>query len=169
MSPPRPTGRGVRPGRWTGFTAAVVAVAFAAVSFYWALGGRGLLDTLGGQIERRASAGDDVLLVANAVAAVLKVIGGVLALALVQEWGARLPRRPLLAVAWAGSALLVAYGALQVVTIALVALDLVQPAEPLDPRAVHWRLFLWEPWFLVWGLLLGAAAWHFRNRTEDRP
>src|SRR4029079_11165948 len=94
VSRSQPTGDDVRPGRWTGFAAAAVAFAFAAVSPYWGLGGRALLDMLGGEIERRALAGVDVLLAANAVGAVLKVLGGVLALALVQPWGERRPRRP---------------------------------------------------------------------------
>ena len=166
MSRSQPTGDGVRPGRWTGFAAAGVAFAFAAVSTYWGLGGRALLDTLGGEIERRARAGDDVLLTANAAGAVLKVLGGVLALALVQPWGERLPRRPLLALASAGAALLTVYGVLQTVAISLVGLDRLEPAEPLDDKALRWRMFLWEPWFLVWGLLLGAAAWHFQARTR---
>ena len=168
MSRTPPTGDVVRPGRWTGFAAAAVAFAFAAVSLYWALGGRALLDTLGGEIERRARAGDDVLLAANAVGVVLKLLGGVLALALVQPWGERLPRRPLLVVAWAGAAVLTVYGVLQTVSIVLVALDRLELDEPLDTRALRWRMFLWEPWFLVWGVLLGAAAWHFRARTRAR-
>ena len=168
MSRAQPTGDDVRPGRWTGFAAAAVAFAFAAVSAYWGLGGRALLDTLGGEIERRALAGDDVLLAANAVGAVLKVLGGVLALALVQPWGERLPRRLLLALAWAGAAVLTVYGVLQTVAIVLVGLDRIELAEPLDDRALRWRMFLWEPWFLVWGLLLGAAAWHFGARSRTR-
>ncbi len=143
-----------------------MAFAFAAVSTYWGLGGRALLDMLGGEIERRALAGDDVLLAANAVGAVLKVLGGVLALALVQPRGERLPRRALQALAWAGAAVLTVYGLVQTVAIVLVALDVVEPAEPLETKAVLWRMFLWEPWFLVWGLLLGAAAWHFRARVR---
>lgn len=166
MSRRQTTGDDVRPGRWTGFAAAGVAFAFAAVSTYWGLGGRALLDTLGGEIERRARAGDDALLVANAVGAVLKVLGGILALALVQPWGERLPRRPLQALAWAGAAVLTVYGVTQTVTIVLVALDRLELAEPLDTKALRWRMLLWEPWFLVWGLLLGAAAWHFRARTR---
>lgn len=28
----------------------------------------------------------------------------------------------------------------------------------VDWYALRWHLLLWDPWFLVWGLLLGAAA-----------
>ncbi|MBO3094940.1 DUF3995 domain-containing protein [Cellulomonas dongxiuzhuiae] len=146
------------PPAWVAWGAVVVAFAFAAVSLVWATGSTAGLDTLGGSVERLGWERDPSLLAANAVALVLKVLGGVLALALVQPWGERLPRRPLLALAWSAAALLVLYGALQVTTLALVAADVVVPDEVLSDRALRWRLLLWEPWFLVWGLLLAGAT-----------
>ncbi|WP_166435869.1 DUF3995 domain-containing protein [Cellulomonas shaoxiangyii] len=156
------------PPAWVAWGAVVVAFAFAGVSLVWALGSTVGLDTLGGTIERRGRAGDPVLLAANAVALVLKVLGGVLALALVQPWGRRFPRRLLLALGWLGATVLVLYGALQVASVALVAAGAVVPAEPLSDRALRWRLLLWEPWFLVWGLLLGGATLR-RQRLPDAP
>ena len=154
--------------RWTAYAAAVCAFAFAAVSLYWALGGRAGVDTLAGVIAERARAGDPLLLVLNGVAAVLKALGGVLALALVRPFGARLPRRLLVGLAAAGAVVLVLYGALQTGALALVALDVVRPDVPPDPRVLRWRLLLWEPWFLGWGLLLGAAAWSARRSRSDQ-
>ena len=100
-------GRRWTPPLWVAWGAVVVAFAFAAVSLAWALGSTVGLDTLGGSIERMARAGDPALFAANAVALVLKLLGGVLALALVQPWGRRLPRRPLLALGWLGAGVLV--------------------------------------------------------------
>jgi LPXTG-motif cell wall-anchored protein len=37
-----------------------------------------------------------------------------------------------------------------------------------DWKAFHWHLFLWDPWFLIWGLLLGAATWGFTRRRTER-
>lgn len=155
----------VRPGAWTGRAAALTAFLFAAVSLYWATGGTAGLDTLGGTIEERARAGDPVIMRANWAAVVLKILGGVLALALVQPWGRRLPRRVMLAAAWTGAAVLILYGTVQTAGVALVALDVIQVTEPIEPTALRWRLFLWEPWFLLWGLLLAAAAWHATQAT----
>ncbi|MFC8191472.1 DUF3995 domain-containing protein [Cellulomonas sp. NPDC057328] len=146
------------PPAWVAWGAVAVALAFAAVSLVWALGGTVGLDTLGGEIERLGRARDPALLAANAVALVLKVLGGVLALALVQPWGRRLPRRPLLTLGGAGAAVLVLYGALQVTSVALVAAGVVVPDEPVGDRVLAWRLLLWEPVFLVWGLLLAGAT-----------
>lgn len=156
------------PPAWVAWGAVVVAFAFAAVSLLWATGSTLGLDTLGGTVERLGRARDPALLSANAVALVLKVLGGVLALALVQPWGRRLPRRPLLSLGWAGAAVLVVYGVLQVTSVALVAAHVVVPDEVLSARALRWRLLLWEPWFLVWGVLLaGATLRHQRLRPTS--
>ncbi len=146
-------------GPWAAYAAAAVAFTFALVSFYWAAGGMGAMGTLGGRIEELARARDTGLVVATWVATVLKVAGGVLALALVRPWGRRVPRRVLRVAAWAGAALLTVYGALQTGTVILMNMGVIDDTQGLSPGALRWRMFLWEPWFLVWGLLLGLAAW----------
>lgn len=82
---------------------------------------------------------------------VLKLAGAVLGFALVQPSGRRVPRWLLLSAALAASTILVLYGAVQITGLVL--------APPENRTVFLWRLFLWEPWFLVWGLLLGAATW----------
>jgi len=92
------------------------------------------------------------------ITAGLKLGAGLLALALVQPWGRRLPQRPLRLIAWCGAALLVVYGLLQVTSVALIALGVVTPADPPPNAVLAWRLLLWEPWFALCGLLLGLAV-----------
>jgi hypothetical protein len=76
----------------TAYAAAVAAFAYALVSAYWALGGRGLISTVGGYVtqfaDQRGAA--PVLLALGAAAA--KAAGGLLALALVRPWGRVIPR-----------------------------------------------------------------------------
>jgi len=149
--------------RWPGYAAASVAFAFAAVSVYWGLGGTAGVSSLGGSIEQRALAHDPLIVALAWITGGLKVVGGLLALALVQPWGRRLPRRLLLLTAWSGAVLLSVYGALQLTGVALIRFG-------VDPTVLLWRLLLWEPWFLVWGLLLGMAAWCARQcRTNGLP
>jgi CHASE2 domain-containing sensor protein len=40
------------------------------------------------------------------------------------------------------------------------------PSAPVDEHALRWHVFVWDLWFLVWGMALGLAAW--RYRTSDR-
>jgi uncharacterized membrane protein len=90
------------------------------------------------------------------VTVLLKLAGGVLALALVRPWGRRLPRRPLRWVALAGGGLLAVYGGANVVLGGLALLGAFGP--PADPVALRWHVAVWDLWFLLWGLLLVTAA-----------
>ena len=51
-----------------------------------------------------------------------------------------------------------------------IAVDVDQLAPALyhaDRRALTWHAYLWDPWFLLWGLLVLAAL--CRDRREPRP
>jgi Protein of unknown function (DUF3995) len=98
----------------------------------------------------------------------VKVAGGLLALALVRPWGRVVPRVWLLIVSAAASALLVLYGALNVLAGVLVLADVIHPSDSVDRTALRWHAGVWDLWFLVWGILLAIAAvscW----RTQPRP
>jgi hypothetical protein len=117
------------------------------------------LDTVGGTIEELGRAHDPRGVALGAVAGILKVAGGLLALALVRPWGRAVPRRLLLGAAWTASVVLTGYGGLLVAVGALVLTGVVSPAGPVDRTALRWHVLVWDLWFLVWGLLLGVAAW----------
>jgi len=59
---------------------------------------------------------------------------------------------------------LVLYGGLYVVGGALVLAGAVDVSGPLDRTALWWHVLVWDLWFLVWGLLLGLAAWRYGRR-----
>lgn len=161
-----PTHRRALAWSWPGYAAAAVAFSFAAVTFYWSAGGMAGVSTLGGRFEEWAVARDPMIVTLLWFTGVLKVAGAMLALALVQPWGRRLPRRWLLLAAWSGAVLLTVYGVLQVTSVALVAFGVVTPSPPPDATVLWWRLLLWEPWFLLWGVLLGLTAWSARKRSD---
>ena len=117
---------------WPAYAAAVCAFAFAGVSFYWGAGGELGVRTLGGRVEELALARDPAILAAVWVTGVLKVVGGLLALALVQAWGHHLPARLLLLAASGAAVLLAVYGVVQVAAVGLVlsgALTIATPEE----------------------------------------
>ena len=99
---------------WSAYAACALALLSAVPSFYWALGGTAGLDTVGGAIEDLARARDPAGVALGIGAGVLKVAGGLLALALVRPWGPAVPRRLLLGAAWAASMVLTVYGGLLV-------------------------------------------------------
>src|SRR5262245_41909076 len=87
---------------WAGYAAAIWAFVFAATSFYWALGGRVGVETIGDAITKPALAGDPTILAIVWITGALKVVAGAVALALVQPWGRRLARWGA-AARWVGS------------------------------------------------------------------
>jgi len=138
------------------------------MSLYWAVGGHGLVSTVGGYVEQFARRGGAVPVVVALAATAAKAAGGLLALALVRPWGRVVPRRWLLAGAAAASALLVLYGAVNVAAGALVLLGVIHPAGGVDRTALRWHVGVWDLWFLVWGVLLALAAAGYWRRTVNR-
>jgi len=157
----------VSPNRlaWAAYAAFALAVCYALVSLYWAAGGTLGIDTLGGSVERLARSRTAAAAAAVSVVIVVKLAGGLLALALVRPWGRTLPRRLLLITGVLASALLLVYGAITVSAETLVETGVLRPTSPVDWNALRWHLELWDMWFLVWGLFLGLAVWGYRLAT----
>jgi len=108
----------------------------------WALGGTVGTQTVSPAIVQLARAHDPLVEAALWLSAVLKVLSGIVVLALVQPWGRRIPRWLLL--------LLAMTGVIRVST----------PATLL-----HWYTFLWGPWWLLGGSLFLATAWSAVRRA----
>ena len=156
-------------GTVTAYAAASVAFAYALMSLYWALGGHALISTIGGYVEQFARRGGALPVLIALAATLAKVLGGLLALALVRPWGrVVVPRRWLLIGSAAASVLLVAYGGLNVLLGALVLSGVIHPAGGVDPTALRWHVGVWDLWFLMWGILLALAIVGYWRRTATR-
>jgi Protein of unknown function (DUF3995) len=158
----QPGSRG-RVESWPASAAAGLAFLSAATSLYWTVGGTFLLDTVGGAIEDVARERSAKALALGAVTTVMKVGAGLLALALVRRWRSRLGRRLLLIASWGASGVLMLWGAANVVVGALVLAGVVAPSGTVDERALRFHVFLWDPWFVIWGAALAVAAARFQS------
>ena len=87
---------------------------------------------------------------------------------MVEPFGTHVGRRLLLVSASVGSAVLVVYGGVLVLVGGLVLADLITPSAPADEHALRWHVFVWDLWFLVWGIALGLAAWRYRINDRSR-
>lgn len=157
-------------GRWAGYATAVCAFLFALTSFYWGFGGTFALDTVGREAVERVEAGDVGIYLAVWLAGFVKLAGGLLALALVQPWGRRYLRHWMLMLAgWGGSAVLILYGGAQIGIQLMVRAGVLVPPGEMDWRGFYGHLYLWDPWFVVWGILMGITALHYgRNARRMR-
>ncbi len=147
--------------------AALLGLASAGVSAYWAVGGTGLLDTIGGSIERwgreRATAVGVVLWFIVA----LKIIVALAAPILIGIGSDRLPAwttaRVPRALGWIAAATLTVYGGIYTIAGLLVQTGAVEATADTDPKALAWHAYLWDPWFAVWGLAFVVALWLSRR------
>ena len=148
-----------RQATWAGYAACAWALLFAAVHLYWGLGGTAGLPPGLSVVDTPA------LFVIDLLAIPLCLAAAALALALVRPWGGQLPRWPLLSAAWGAAALFVAHALPAVVDAVVLAAGL-RTAE-LAPRE-RFSLFLYEPYWLLGGILFGVAAWHsMRGSPRD--
>ena len=92
--------------RGVAYTACGWAFVFAALSCYWALGGTADAETVSAAIVQLARAHDPWMDAALWLSALIKVISGVVILALIQPWGSMVPRWLLLILAWGAGSLL---------------------------------------------------------------
>lgn len=149
----------------------LLGVLYAAVSAYWGLGGTGLLDTIGGALERAGRAGNAGLIAVVWVTVVLKLLAAGVGLLAVLEPSSSGARRRRLArrAAWAAALILVLYGGVLTIIGLLVQLGVVPVSANADQKALRWHAYLWDPWFLVWGLLLCTGLARSRRRGPSRP
>jgi hypothetical protein len=123
------------------YGAAAWSILFAAMSAFWALGGTLGLDTLGNEIERDARAREPDVIALVWVTALLKLVGAALAIA-----------------TWIVGLGVLAYALASFAQHGLMKADVVDTPVALGSSAVGWHLALWDPFWLLGGLLFIAAA-----------
>ncbi|MFG3689809.1 DUF3995 domain-containing protein [Micromonospora sp. NPDC047740] len=149
---------GGRAGPWAAYGACVWSVLFAALSFYWAAGGRVGTGTIGPAVEGPALAREPGFVALLWATAVLKLVAAALALALVDGRPRWLPRWMLLLAGWGAAALLSLYGVANLAQHLLIVAGLVEVPAGLGRAALPWHLLLWDPVWLSGGLLFTLAA-----------
>ncbi|MFK8906306.1 DUF3995 domain-containing protein [Streptomyces sp. YS-3] len=159
------------PARWPGFASAVWGFAFAVPSFYWAMGGlAGAESTIAPSLVDLARERNPGFLAVLWVTGVLKVVGGMLGLALVRRraWGRGMNRLLQLS-AWGAVVLLVWHGALFIGQGLLVQTHVIGIDPELRPIS-RWYTYLWGPWFVAGGVtFMFAARAHLSEVADRRP
>ena len=142
--------------------AAAVGLVHAGFTIYWAVGGRWLLRTVGSWAVELVDDRPGVAGAVLGVVAVLKISGSLVPVLV--EAGRVGGRRRWRALEWAGAVVLLGYGLLNVVVAWAVLGGLVTSADGYDRSAELGHAALWDPLFLLWGLLLAAGLATTRTR-----
>ena len=152
---------GVGRSTWAAWAACAWALLFALMSFYWALGGQLGANTLGSGIQ--ALAHDPGFIAVVWLTGVAKVIGALFALTLIYPWPRWLPSGWRFALAWIGGVGLALYGGVQLVIEGLVLGGAIRVSGPVDWEGLRWHVWLWDPWWLLGGILFLLAAWQYQR------
>lgn len=138
---------------WLGYTAFTLAFPYPLLKLYWSFGG-------GAARPEPYTEGFPYM------ESVMLLGGAALALALVQPWGRRLPRLPLLVPAWAATGALVSMGALAGFGTVAQAVGLSDgPVDFGDPPTVAMVGAVYGSW-LLFGLALGGATLTYQRLTR---
>jgi hypothetical protein len=153
---------------WFGYAASAWAFLFAAVSVYWAAGGTAGIETQSASIQELGEQRDPWFVAVLWGTGILKAAGGLLGLALVQPWGRLFPRRFLLIAAWGAGLGMAIYGGLGILVDAFRIVGVIPIPEAADLATVLWHILLWDPWWLLGGILFVAAARHSQRPARNR-
>ena len=148
---------------WAAYAAATWAFAFSAMSFYWAMGGMAASRTLAHSIQEKADRGETSFVALLWATGCLKLLAGLLALALAPRWKTAIHRKLLLLAGWAAGGFMAIYGLAGTTQALLMELDLTDIPESFGADVVRWYLFFWEPFWLLGGILFILATWQKRK------
>lgn len=142
--------------------AAVAGLLHAAPSLYWAAGGSALLETVGEfAVEMRATGGTTVALMLVGVG-LAKLAGALVPLF---DHASPPPHRWVRLASWTGAGLMLVWGGAGMLG---AWVGLLTGATTWAHPAAMGHAMLWDPLFVLWGLLLAGALWTSRGATPRR-
>jgi hypothetical protein len=152
-------------GARAALAAAAVGLVYAGVSLYWAAGGTWLLSTVSPALIRPGAV--PLAGLAAWAAVVLKVTAAAVPVLAVTGAPGRKRARAATMLAWVQATVLILYGF--TLTAVEVTVEILGVLPAAARRSYAWHAYLWDPWFLLWGLLVAAAlARHRGGRRSGR-
>lgn len=128
----------------------VWSVMFAALSFYWAMGGMFGVKSLGGAVYEMSLNPERSFIIIVWITGFVKLLGFILLLMLLVHWRKPIITKTLYYVTKIAGVLLFVYGLLNFITISMSALHILD--FQLDAYATFWRLIFWEPFWMIGGV-----------------
>jgi len=152
---------------WAAYVTFAWCAAYVLPHLYLALGGTAILPAFAPAVASLPQ-----LRLINWIASLALAVAAALPLTFVRPWGRRIPRWMLLAAAWLGCVVPAAHGLYGIIDRAIAVASfttLNSQAFTLPKDAwVLWDLLVFEPWFLIAGILFGMSGWYFLSTSRDR-
>lgn len=151
---------------WSGYAVFIWSIAYMIPHLYWALGG-----TIGLSILKPSVFELPQWELINWIASAVLSAAGLLGIALIYFWNRKLLRWLLLTITWFGCSAAASHGIYGIIRRLLQTAGVVEvesgPFNVNEHAYVLWDLLLFEPWFLIEGILLAVLGWCF-NKTSER-
>lgn len=139
------------------YAAAVWAFLFAASSFYWAAGGTIGISTIGDTITGLSK--DSSFITVLWLTGSLKLLAGALVLLLVWPPKRHITYKLVKISVWAAGLIFTLYGGANLAVRGLMGLGILTTPEAMHSQAAYWHLLLWDPYWLLGGVLFLSCAW----------
>ncbi|MGG0656695.1 DUF3995 domain-containing protein [Rummeliibacillus pycnus] len=133
---------------------------FALISFYWAGGGMIGVKSLGGSIYKKAIERESSFIAIVWFTGFVKLCGGLFLLLLLRQWSNRTNRFLYFLTLIAGIFLSL-YGLANFISLILSSIGLL--SLQIDSFALKWRLFFWEPFWMIGGVFFILSAIGFKK------
>ncbi|MBS4197124.1 DUF3995 domain-containing protein [Lederbergia citri] len=146
------------------YSGCIWCVLFGFMSFYWALGGMIGVKTLGGTILKHAMERDSSFILIVWITGFLKLGGGLFLLLLLKSWPQKV-HRIIYFIALIGGLFLFLYGLANFITLLLAFIG--QLSMEIEGYALKWRLFFWEPFWMLGGVLFILSSSKFKQGISN--
>jgi integrase len=103
-------------------------------------------------------------------AAAVKAVAALLPLLAIGVWPRTANgglRRLARVLTWIETAILTGYGLIPTASGLLIQAGVIKTAAHADRLALKWHAYLWDPWFLIWGIFVFLALWRSRPASQD--
>lgn len=160
MHRPQPT--------WPAISMAIWAVLFGGLNLYWTIGGRWLTDRLGQSLQDGIAENDQQLMLANTAGGIGKLMLGAIAIVSILPLAQR-PPRLLLSLALIVPAVgMFFYGLLNWSIATAALLGIIETPASVGEDALPWYVGLWEPIWMLGGVLLALTWWAWRKSDRRK-
>ena len=153
---------------WAGGAVFVWSIAYMLPHLYWALGGRMGLSLL----KQGVTASSQFELI-NWIALPIFIVAGLVGLGFIYLGNSKILRLLLLSISVLGCSIATAHGIFGIFYRGLqiegvIGLENRTSFDIHDDMYVVWDLVIFEPWFLIEGILLAIAGWYFLKGAQSR-
>jgi hypothetical protein len=152
---------------WSGYAVFIWSIAYMIPHLYWALGG-----TMGLSLLKPSVLELPQWELINWIASAVLTIAGLIGIALIYFGNRKRFKWLLLTITWLGCSVAASHGIYGIIHRLLQTTGVVEvesgPFNVNEHAYVLWDLLLFEPWFLIEGILLAVLGWCSFNKPSER-